>query len=303
MTGVLTLGPVLYHWSADAKRAFYARIADEAPVDTVYLGEVICSKREPFFEPHYPEIIERLERGGKRVVLCSLAEVMLKRERAMMRALCRGEDREIEINNAAGLMEIEGRPHRIGPMMNVYNEETLAHLARRGARHVTLPVEVPRDVVARMAAEGAALGVGVEVQVFGRAPLALSARCYHARAHGRTRDNCQFVCEEDPDGMPLSTMTGEPFLAINGIQTLSHAYVSLAAEIGEMQRLGLRHFRLMPQQTDMVAVAEIFAECVAGRIGAEEAMARLGALALPVPFANGFWHAQAGVRNVGPRPG
>jgi len=33
----LTLGPIPFHWSAEARRDFYARIADEAPVDTVYL--------------------------------------------------------------------------------------------------------------------------------------------------------------------------------------------------------------------------------------------------------------------------
>ena len=30
MTTKLTLGPIAYHWSADARRDFYARIADEA---------------------------------------------------------------------------------------------------------------------------------------------------------------------------------------------------------------------------------------------------------------------------------
>ncbi len=39
----LTLGPIAYHWSAETRRDFYARIADEAPLDEVYLGEVICS--------------------------------------------------------------------------------------------------------------------------------------------------------------------------------------------------------------------------------------------------------------------
>ncbi len=46
----LTLGPLLYHWDAEKRRDFYFKIADEAPVDCVYLGEVICSKREPYFE-------------------------------------------------------------------------------------------------------------------------------------------------------------------------------------------------------------------------------------------------------------
>ncbi|HUI94161.1 MAG TPA: U32 family peptidase, partial [Xanthobacteraceae bacterium] len=36
----LTLGPVLFNWPADRWRDFYVRIADEAPVDRVCVGEV-----------------------------------------------------------------------------------------------------------------------------------------------------------------------------------------------------------------------------------------------------------------------
>jgi collagenase-like PrtC family protease len=299
MNGKLTLGPILYHWEAARKRDFYARIADEAPIDTVYLGEMICSKRTPFFDDHIPEVIERLERGGKQVVLSSLCEVVIRRERNMMRDFCATEGHEIEINNTAGLYDIDGRAHRVGPMMNVYNERTLAWLAGKGATHVTLPNEVPGTVVVNMAAAGRALGVGVEVQVFGRASLAVSARCYHARAHNRTKDNCQFVCEEDPDGMPLTTVTGQPFLVVNGIQTLSQSYLCLTDEIDEMAAAGIGHFRLMPQVTDMVTVAEIFADRIAGRAGAGETTARLNALDLPVPLSNGFWHAREGYRRFG----
>ena len=52
----LTLGPLLYHWSPERRRDFYFKIADEAPVDCVYLGEVICSKREPFFVESFDEV-------------------------------------------------------------------------------------------------------------------------------------------------------------------------------------------------------------------------------------------------------
>ena len=38
----LTLGPVLFNWNPERWRDFYFRIADEAPVASVYLGEVIC---------------------------------------------------------------------------------------------------------------------------------------------------------------------------------------------------------------------------------------------------------------------
>lgn len=301
MRGKLTLGPIVYHWEADDKRDFYARIADEAPVDTVYLGEVICSKRTPFFDDHLPEVIERLERGGKQVVLASLSEVVIKRERNMMADFCEIDSHEIEVNNTAGLFDIDGRAHRVGPLMNVYNERTLGWLAAKGATHVTLPVEVPRAVVGHMATAARDLGVGAEVQVFGRASLAVSARCYHARAHKRTKDNCQFVCEKDPDGMPLTTVNGQSFLVVNGIQTLSKSYVDLSAQIDEMAAMGIGHFRIMPQQADMVAVAQIYADRISGRVDAPETAARLAALDLAAPLSDGFWHGREGHRRFGPR--
>ena len=296
MTTNLTLGPILFHWDAEKKRDFYARIADEAPIGTVYLGEVVCSKRSPFFERQMPDVIERLERGGKRVVLSTLSEVVLPRERKATADLCGQTDYPVEINNAAGLAAMAGRVHRIGPMMNLYNERTLAHLASQGATHFTLPVELPRAAAAALAKAAAAMGVTVEAQVFGRASLALSARCYHARAHGRTKDECQFVCQEDADGMTLRTLGGDDMLAINGIQTLSHSYVNLIAEVEDMYPLGISHYRLMPHSTDMVAVAAIFADRLAGRTDAREASALLEALDIGAPFSNGFWHGMAGHR-------
>ncbi|MGG6498428.1 UNVERIFIED_CONTAM: U32 family peptidase, partial [Bacteroidetes bacterium 56_B9] len=65
----------------EAWRDFYFRIADEAPVDTVAVGEVICSKRTPFFDEHVAAVIERLQASGKEVLVSSLALVTLERER------------------------------------------------------------------------------------------------------------------------------------------------------------------------------------------------------------------------------
>ena len=290
----LTLGPIPFHWSKERKLDFYARIADEAPVDTVYIGEVICSKRAPFFEEHYAEVSDRLERGGKTVVLSSLCEVMLKRERTMMEQLTAILDREIEINDASGLLFVSGRPHRLGPFMNVYNEATLKYLAARGATHVCLPAELARSAVAVLGQHAQALGVSLEVQVYGRASLAVSARCYHARAHRRVKDNCQFVCEQDPDGMTLRTLNGQDFLAINGIQTLSHSCVNLLADLPGVVGLGVGHLRLVPHTQDMVATAAIFRNVLDGRIDGVEGRDRLVGLGPPGPFANGFWHGRAG---------
>ena len=71
----LTLGPILFNWKPEKRRDFYFRIADEAPIDCVYLGEVVCSKREPFFVDDLPAIAERLRAAGKQVALSTLALV------------------------------------------------------------------------------------------------------------------------------------------------------------------------------------------------------------------------------------
>lgn len=294
----LTLGPIAYHWSAEARRDFYARIADEAPVEEVYLGEVICSKRAPFHEADLPATIERLERAGKTVVLSTLAEVMLKRERKATEDLAAMESPEVEINNAAGLFARGRRPHRIGPFMNAYNEATIAWMAGQGATHVCLPGEMPAASIAVAAQAARDLGLGVEVQVFGRASLAVSARCYHARAHGRTKDNCQFVCEEDADGMPLRTTDDRPILRVNGIQTQSESYVNLLPEAARLVADGVTHLRLMPQAVDMVAVATSFRGVLDRRLALDEAQSSLRDLCGDIRFSNGFYHGQAGYRRI-----
>lgn len=298
----LTLGPIAYHWPPERRRDFYARIADEAAVDEVYLGEVICSKRAPFHEPDLPETIERLRRAGKTVILSTLAEVMLVRERKATAELASLEAPEIEINNAAGLFARGRRPHRIGPFMNAYNEATIAWMASQGATHVCLPVELPGPAVAVAAGAARALGMGVEAQVFGRASLAVSARCYHARAHGRTKDNCRHVCEEDPDGMPLRTTDDRPILRVNGIQTQSESYLALIDEIPELVAAGVTHLRLMPHAVDMAAAANLFRALLDARLSAAEAEARLHEICGDAPLSNGFYHGKAGYRRIARAP-
>lgn len=297
----LALGPVLFHWSAAAKRDFYFRIADEAAVDAVYLGEVVCSKRAPFFDPYVPEVAERLVAAGKEVVHSTLALVMSERERESVQALAAERDLLIEANDASALALLAGRPHVVGPFVNVYNEDTLRFLARRGASRVSLPNELDAAAIAAIA--GAADDVEIEVQVFGRLPLALSARCYHARSHGLSKDGCQYVCSEDANGLALTTLTGAPFLAVNGIQTLSYTVCSFIRELPALMRAGVGLFRLWPLAVDMVAVAHAFRDALDGRLAADEAEARLAGLVDGLPFANGFYHGREGAAFVetGPR--
>ncbi len=288
----LTLGPVLFNWPADQWRDFYFRIADEAPVTTVYLGEVICSKRAPLFASHYEEVVERLSARGKTVVFSMLSEVALNLDRKLVDSVCASEDHLIEANDASALPRLQGRPHHIGPFMNVYNERSVAVLARGGAQNFCLPVEMPARTIRALCAGTPDLDATFEVLVFGRMPLALSARCYHARAHGRTKDTCQFVCEKDPDGLELRTLNGQPFLAVNGIQTLSYDFLNLIDRLQELQEIGVSRFRLSPHGCDMVRVATTFRGVLDGTLTAAQAAAALTGLNLPGPFSNGFYNGK-----------
>jgi collagenase-like PrtC family protease len=291
MSPRLSLGPVFFHWDAAELRDFYFRIADEAPVEIVHVGEVVCSKRAPFFLPHLAAVVERLERAGKTVVLSSLALITNERERREVRELCGAVGVLVEANDVGTIALLAGRPHVVGPFVNVYNEATLAYFAQRGARRVCLPAELPAGSVGRLAGTGV---TEVEVMVWGRLPLAISARCFHARAHRLHKDGCQFVCGRDRDGLVVQTLEGEPFLAINGVQTLSHTWCNLAGEVPALARQGVGVFRLVPMEVDMVAVATVFHGVLEGAIEADAAVARLQALAPDAVFANGVLHGREG---------
>ena len=134
--------------------------------------------------------------------------------------------------------------------------------------------------------------------MFGRVSLAVSARCYHARAHHRTKDNCQFVCEEDPDGMPLRTRDDRPILRVNGIQTQSESYLDLLPEMPRLVADGVTHLRLMPQAVDMVAVAGLYRAVLDGKLAVDAAEERLVTLCGTTAFSNGFYHGEAGYRRI-----
>jgi collagenase-like PrtC family protease len=290
----LTLGPVLFNWAPERWRDFYFRVADEAPVNIVYVGEVVCFKRAPLFADTMPEVIARLQAAGKTVIYSTLAEVMSKPERTLIEKMCGYNGGLIEANDGSALMRLRGRPHHVGPFVNVYNERTLALLARNGACSVCVPPEMPGAAIGNLCGPAADRNVAIEVQVFGRVPLALSARCYHARAHGRTKDTCQFVCDTDPNGMVLRTLEYRPFLVVNGIQTMSHAYLNLLGDVADLRAMGVSRFRLSPHTCDMITVARTFRDVLDGRIEIAEGQAQLAALALDAPFCDGFFAGDAG---------
>lgn len=298
----LTLGPLLYHWPAGRWRDFYFRIADEAEVDTVCLGEVVCAKRAAFVAEDLPAVIARLEAAGKEVVISTLALVTTPRELAEIAAIA-ADGRLVEANDVTAIQALEGRPFAVGPMLNLFNEGTLDFLLRAGAARIALPVELSLGAIGVLAAH--APPGATEVQVFGRQTLAISMRCYHARAYGVHKDACQFVCGRDPDGLAADQLDGRGLLAVDGTATLSHGYLVALAELSELRRLGVGRLRLTPQAgagaapLDMVRVAGLFRLVAEARMPAEAAAVELRALTGAVPWINGFLHARPGMEWVG----
>ena len=291
----LSLGPVLHYWEPERLRDFYLRIADEAPVEIVHLGEVVCAKRLPFLGGVLAEAAERLRAAGKEVVFSSLALPGEPRDLAALRDLVDAAEGLVEANDFGAVRLLRGRPHTLGPYLNIYNEDTLSVLREGGAVRFCPPPELPGSAVARLIA---GVGIACELQIFGRIPLALSARCYHARSRGRRKDNCQYACGEDADGMAVDTLDGQAFVAVNGIQTLSAGYLELSAAVAAARAAGVGIFRLVPQAVDMVAVASLYRDLLDDRIAPAELRARLAETAPGVAFLDGYWYGRAGMLRV-----
>ncbi|MCC5988890.1 MAG: U32 family peptidase [Pararhodobacter sp.] len=290
----LTVGPNLFFWSTEKLHRHHTELA-AAPVARVVLGELVCSKRLPFWQDSIPPAIEALQEAGKEVALTTLALITLKRERRLTADLA-AMGLPVEINDLSALAHIpEGTPFWVGPLVNVYNEGTLRWLAGRGAVRICLPPELPPRSVSVLAEAARGCGVAIEVWGHGRLPLAISARCYHARLHDRAKDSCQFVCAEDPDGRDVDTLDGQKFLVVNGVQTLSQAHACHAHHVEELRAMGVDALRLSPQSQGFGVICAGYARLLAGETGADDLLATLRAAQPGAAFCDGFASGHPGV--------
>jgi collagenase-like PrtC family protease len=289
----LSLGPVPYFWPRETLLEFYDRIA-LTPVDIVYLGETVCSKRRPLKTSEWLHLATDLQAAGKEVVLSSLTLLEAGSELASLKRLCREQGFMIEANDMAAVQQLAGnKPFVTGPSVNIYNAHTLSVLAGLGLQRWVLPVELSRDTLADMQTQRPA-GVATEVFVFGRLPLAWSARCFTARAHNLPKDDCQFRCLDYPDGLLLSTREDESFLVLNGIQTQSARTLNLVSELDDLQQLQVDVLRISPQSRHTEVIIDTFHRCLRGGITATEAETQLDKL-MPVGPCNGYWFGDAGM--------
>ncbi len=290
----LAVGPVLYLWERRAALDFYAALCD-APVDIVYLGEVVCSKRRLMQREDWPMVARALEAAGKEVVYSTLALIEAESELATMARIVDAAGAEasggrFEANDMAAVQYAAGRPFVAGPHLNIYNEATLQLLASRGARRWVAPVELPLATIATLGANRPP-GLEIEVFAYGRLPLAFSARCFTARSHNRPKDDCGFICGDYPDGITLYSREDQPFLTLNGIQTQSAAVQNLSREVDALRAAGVDILRLSPQSQGFPAVIDAFR----ATIDARGAVATFPAPSLPGGYCDGYLRGEAGI--------
>lgn len=293
----LALGPLQYYWPRQRVLDFYAEVA-AWPVDIVYLGEVVCSRRHELRWADWMDLAARLAAPDREVVLSSLTLPESEADLRAARRLVENGRFSIEANDmsAVQLAAEAGIPFVIGPHVNVYNAATLAVLASCGAYRWVPPIETSRALLARMQA-ARPNGLQTEVFAFGPLPLAFSARCFTARAHDLDKDDCRFLCVDDPEGLQALTRDGLPLFAFNGIQTQSARTYNLLPALADLAALGVQAVRVSPRYRDSAELCHLFRQVLDGRCDWQQAQARLPGARAGM-LCDGFWHGQPGLEQV-----
>jgi collagenase-like PrtC family protease len=275
---------------------FYADIA-EAPVDVVYLGEVVCSRRHELALQDWLEIAELLASRGKEAVLSTQVLTEGEGDLKLVRRMVANGRFRVEANDMGAVRLLEKTPGWVaGPHLNLYNPQSLSLMASLGATRWVAPIEVTRGIAEGMLR---ALPAGMEAEIFahGRLPLAFSARCFTARHYNLQKESCAYRCIEHPDGLALDTREGEAFLALNGIQTQSARVYSLLDEAPALERMGVSVLRISPQSRGTAEVLRAFRAVCDGSEAAPQARDRLAAQAAGA-WCDGFWHGRPGLERA-----
>ncbi|HEY9031647.1 MAG TPA: U32 family peptidase [Kangiella sp.] len=242
-----SLAAVPYFWTKQAYQDFYQQVAD-TDIDTVYLGETVCSKRRSMTLQDWMEIGKLLASKGKQVVLSTMTLLEAESELNYLKKIVQQDDFLVEANDMSAIQVANqaNRPFVAGNAINIYNNQSLSLFNRLGMTRWNIPVELGQEDLKPVIPKAQELGVELEYQVYGRMPLAYSARCFTARHHDLPKDRCQFKCKDDVEGIEVSTREGDSFAQINGIQTQSGKVSNLLNHWQKLQAAGIDYTRIVP---------------------------------------------------------
>lgn len=287
----LTLGPLLFFWEREKIFDFYHRMAEQ-PLDVIYLGETVCSKRRALTTSDWLELARDLSRRTQaELVLSGLALIEATSELSSLKRQCENGELRVEANDMGAIQFLNemGVPFYGGPALNLYNGHALAELYACGLRRWVPPVESSGESVKHVLKQARELGLDkleTEIFAYGHLPLAYSARCFTARAENRPKDDCQLCCQRYPEGIPLLSQEGEALFTLNGIQTMSGKVNNLLADYDSLKECA-QLLRLSPREQSMADVIQAFDQVRHGT-----------APPLAVEGCNGYWHARPGMLNV-----
>ena len=290
----LALGPLLYYWPRQETLAFYADVAT-SPVDTVYLGETVCSRRHELRLDDWFGLARDLAAAGKEVVLSTQSLIESESDLKTLRQITGQGDFRVEANDmgAVRLLEANQVSNWIaGPTLNIFNPQTLDLLMAAGARRWVVAPEISGADLAAVRA-GLAAPIETEVYAYGRLPLAYSARCFTARHFNLQKDACEFRCLSVEDGIVLRTREGEPFLTLNGIQTQSARVHNLLADLPNLAGRA-EILRISPQGAHTLDIITLFRAALDAKLTPSAALDASRDY-MPEAPCNGFWHGRPGV--------